>query len=78
VIYEGLNFGLDTYLLQAPGVAPMEWISDLDCVSVVDSAKSFGDVFEPDHYDIDTTRFFKPNSKENMIEAIQQIIDGKL
>jgi len=78
VIYEGLNFGLDTYLLQAPGVAPMEWIADMDCVSVVDSADQFANGFDPDHYDIDTHQFFEPNAKENMVDAIERIIAGGL
>jgi hypothetical protein len=78
VIYEGLNFGLDTYLLEAPGISRMKWLWDLDCVSVVDSVEAFLEAFEPTVYDIDTSVFFEKDSTRKMVNSIDKIIEGEL
>jgi hypothetical protein len=73
VIYEGFNFGLDTYLFDTPGIAQMEWIMDLENVTVVESPDEFVELYRGETFDIDTTQFFADNPIQRIREALAEI-----
>jgi hypothetical protein len=76
VIYEGFNFGLDTFLLDIPGIQTMEWIFDHENVHVVESIDDFVKVYQTGRHSTDTTQFFADSPVEKLEQAITEIADG--
>jgi hypothetical protein len=76
VIYEGLYFGLETFLLEAPGISTMEWVFDLENVSVVDSMDNFVESYQKETEQVDTTLFFADRPIEKLEHAIQRIVSN--
>lgn len=76
VVYEGLCFGLDTYLLEAPGVSRMRALIDSGYVTTVSSAKDLADqITTADaRRSVDTDYFFEPNAIENISDAFDEIL----
>jgi len=76
VVYEGLCFGLDTYLLEAPGISRMRALIDSGYVTTVSSANQLadqlltGDAGRP----VDTDYFFEPNAIDNISDAFDEIL----
>ncbi|MFC7057716.1 hypothetical protein [Halovenus salina] len=76
VIYEGFNFGLETFLLDVPGIEMMEWIFDLDNIYVVGSTDELVERRAKGNRPVNTTRFFADSPVENLRETIIEITNG--
>jgi len=80
VIYEGLIFDLDIYLLaDVPWVTLMDYLVEQDVATKVTSAKELKELLEqPDsESDFDIDYFFRPNPIENISEAFGEILQNK-
>jgi len=74
-IYEGLNFGLRTILLDLPGVEHMEQLIKEQLVRVVSSPEELAKrIREEAVPQIQTERFFKPNSLNNIRQAMDELL----
>jgi len=73
-LYEGLAFGLDTYLVPMPTV---EWLSPLVAraeAAVVDSAESLATCLgDPPEFDAQPHKYFEPNALENVANTLEAI-----
>jgi len=76
VVYEGLCFGLDTYLLEAPGVSRMQTLIDSGYVTTVSSASDLADQIATGDAEqsVDTEYFFEPNAIDNISDAFDEIL----
>jgi hypothetical protein len=76
VVYEGLCFGLDTYLLKAPGVSRMRALVDNGYVTAVSSAHDLAKQIETGNTSqpVDTDYFFEPNAIDNVQDAFDEIL----
>lgn len=75
-VYEGLHFGLDTYLLDLPGVSRMRHlIEDGDARLVTDSSELLANLrTEDDTHTVDTEYYFEPDAINNFERALAEII----
>lgn len=73
-IHEGLMFGLDTYLIDLPGV---EYVSDLYEDGQIPLLETADDVLTEMNADrtqsVDMRRYFEPNAVENIAETLSNI-----
>lgn len=76
-IFEGLNFGLKTYLLNLPGVEFMEPLINKGYAKLVISEDDFCKNIKGDSVPCDTSAFFRQNALYNTINAVQNIMEGK-
>lgn len=76
VVYEGLAFGLDTYLLDAPGVAKMKYLIENETVSLVSSVDEFDDLISnrDTNSEFDIRYFFGGNPINKISEAFDEIL----
>lgn len=76
VVYEGLCFGLDTYLLEAPGVSRMRGLIDSGYVTTVSSAKDLADQIATAgaRPSVDSDYFFEPNAIDNISDAFDEVL----
>ncbi|WP_198667840.1 hypothetical protein [Saliphagus sp. LR7] len=74
-LYEGLAVGLDTYLLECPGVVQLKPLVDRGYATVVDSPESFLVAFEAGESSPpeDRTPFFVPNAVDNIEAALADV-----
>jgi len=76
-IYEGLNFGLDTYLLDLPGIEYMDHLIERGNATVIYSVKEFvGYLALPRKNNgkkVNIDYFFKPDALENIIHKINEL-----
>ena len=76
-IYEGLNFKLDTYLLNLPGIEYMDYLISCGAATVVSSVEEFIKCLilpgKNNRNIINISYFFEPNSLENMILKINKL-----
>jgi hypothetical protein len=78
-LYEGLDFDLDTYVVDTPSVSAVKPLLSLDHVHLVEDAEEFLEVFSPRTPRIDTERFFRPGSLERVERELEQLrTDGSL
>lgn len=73
-VYEGFNFGLETFLLDEPGISTMEWLFDLDTVHVIDSVPDFIEQYRNESNEHSPPQFFADNSIDRLERAIGQIV----
>lgn len=79
VIYEGLNFGLDTYLLDLPGVTRMNHLVEQGGATVVSSTDELFNALcdGPNSSESEIDYYFEPQAVENVEQALEGIqIDG--
>jgi len=78
-LFEGLNFGLDTFVLDAPGWEYMKYLVDSGFAVVVSSPREFVDTYRAGSVEfesVDETYFFEPDALVNFEDAVTQIIDS--
>jgi hypothetical protein len=78
-LFEGLKFGLDTYVLDAPGWEYMRYLVDNGFAVAVSSAEEFVDAYREgvvDFESVDETYFFEPDALTNFKDAVTQILDN--
>jgi len=78
-LFEGLKFGLDTFVLHAPGWEYMTYLVDNGFAVAVSSAEEFADIYRSgivDFESIDETYFFEMDSLANFEDAVTLIIDN--
>ena len=74
-IYEGLNFGLQTILLDLPGVQHMDHLVKENVARVVASpSELMQQIRETTAAEIQTERFFKPDSLNNIRLSIEELL----
>jgi hypothetical protein len=76
-LFEGLKFGLDTFVLDAPGWEYMTYLVDSGFAAVVSSIEEFVDTYQAGDVDfesVDETYFFEPDALSNFEDAVTQII----
>jgi hypothetical protein len=77
-IFEGLNYGLRTFLLDLPGVEYMDYLIEKEVATM---ATSVDDLLEKiqkgKNSGIAMDFFFKPNSLDNIIEALDELSGAK-
>jgi hypothetical protein len=76
-LFEGLKFGLDTFVLDAPGWEYMTYLVDSGFAAVVSSVEEFVDTYQAGDVDfesVDETYFFEPDALSNFEDAVTQII----
>jgi len=74
-IFEGLFFGLKTYLLRLPTVEYMRHLVDNGYATVVDSADDYlTESLSQNPHGYDVEYFFKPGALENMKAAVDRIL----
>lgn len=80
VIYEGLNFGLDTYLLDLPGVTRMKHLLENRGITLVSSLDQFIRKLNTSNLgeDVDVSYYFEPNPIENFEGVLSRIQLGKM
>lgn len=74
-IYEGLAFGLDTYLVELPTV---EWLSPLletDSAVLVDSAAELVSQLSASTGPIDREQYFAPNAADRLDRTLEGLLD---
>jgi hypothetical protein len=79
-IYEGLQFGLDTYLLDAPGISYMEYLIESGYATVVSSPEEFIYKIESNAtsgVDFDRTYFFESEPIEKFEDALETITNSQ-
>lgn len=78
-LYEGLAFGLKTYLIDGPGVEYFNQLISSDVVSVVDTPKQIADDLRsnPLATHFDANRFFKPNAVENILGFLRKLVQER-
>ena len=77
-LFEGLKFGLDTYILDAPGWEYMRFLVDNGFAVVVPTAEAFVEAYREGTVDfevVDETYFFEPDALANFEAAVTQILD---
>jgi hypothetical protein len=77
-LFEGLKFGLDTFILDAPGWEYMMYLVDSGFAAAVSSAEEFVDTYRAgvvDSESVDETYFFEPDALANFEDAVTQILD---
>ena len=75
VIYEGLAFGLRTFLLDLPGVEYMDELIASHSVNVVSTVNELVEkIRQPGQQQMSAENFFKPNALENISNALDEII----
>ncbi len=74
-IYEGLYFGLETYLFDCPGVSQLQPLVEEGAATVVDSPSELADRLAADasRATEDVERFFEPNAIDNVASALERI-----
>jgi hypothetical protein len=76
-IFEGLNFGLRTFLLDLPGVEYMDYLIEKHVGTMVTSVDDLiGKLQSGENSRIGMDFFFKPNSLDNIIKAIDDLLSG--
>jgi len=76
-IFEGLNFGLQTILLDLPGVEYMEHLIKGQVARVVASPEELAEkILEGGVPQIQTERFFKPGSLNNIKQAMDELLSA--
>lgn len=80
VIYEGLNFGLDTYLLDLPGVSRMEHLIDQGGATLVESVDELREATRASDGRgfVDVDYYFEPNAIENFEEALAEVVEREV
>lgn len=74
-IYEGLNFGLRTILLDLPGVEYMDQLVKEQVARVVSSPEELAErTQEKAAPQIRTERFFKPDSLNNIRQSVDELL----
>jgi hypothetical protein len=78
-IYEGLAFGLPTYLMDLPGVEYFKDLIDSKIASIVSSPPELMERLEKDEKSIpfDTEHFFQSNAIQNIQSAIRKLLGTK-
>lgn len=77
-LYEGLSFGLETFLLGAPGIEAMKRLIESNYADIVFGVEDFLKKYKNDKRsknEIDVDSIFEPNSKEKMTEKIVELAD---
>ena len=75
VIYEGLGFGLRTFLLDLPGIEYMDELIESQVVSVVSTVNELVEkIRQPEQQQVGVDNFFKPNALDNISNALEEII----
>lgn len=75
-IYEGLYFGLKTFLLNLPGVEYMNQLIEDQYALLVSSVEEFMEITVENRVkNINTEKFFKTNSVNNIVAKINEIIN---
>lgn len=75
VVYEGLGFGLKTFLLDLPGIEYMEELISYKAATVVSSVDELViQIQQPGEQEIEASSFFKPNALENISNTLNGII----
>jgi hypothetical protein len=72
-LYEGLYFGLDTYVLDLPGVSYLDRLVAEGVVRKVADADALAAAVESPTPAVDTDRFFRPGAVENARAALAAI-----
>jgi len=79
-LYEGLRFGLETYVLDAPGAENIEHLYANQYATLVNSVEEFidssGSTAETDTI-VDYRHFFEPNASDRFEEAVATIISAR-
>jgi len=74
-IYEGLSFGLQTILLDLPGVEYMDYLVKEQVARVVASPEELAEkIQEGGVPQIQAERFFKPDSLNNIKQAMDELL----
>lgn len=75
VVYEGLGFGLRTFLLDLPGIEYMDELIESQVVSVVSTVNELVEkIRQPGQQQVGADNFFKPNALDNISNALEEII----
>lgn len=76
-LYEGLRFGLDTYLVDLPGVVHLSDLYETDRATLVgDAGELTSAMVEPDHEPIDAGSLFRPDPITRIDDELSMIISG--
>ena len=81
-IFEGLSFGVKTFVLDASGIEYMETLIQEKAVIKISSAKDLIDYLSEDNYGLDLKEineedFFKSNSVMNAIDQIEKLLQNQ-
>lgn len=75
-IYEGLGFGLETFLVNLPGIESMSpLIEEGFCTKVGSSEELVSQLGREDNSSIPIDRFFRQEARHNILDFIRTIID---
>lgn len=79
VLFEGLNFDLETYLVDLPGIEDMEWLFEEGLAMRAESAVELATYLAADGGQTapDPERFFEPDATKNAVEALAAIAEGR-
>ncbi len=78
-IFEGLNFGLRTFLLDLPGVEYMDYLVSNGTVLVVKSPEELAEkIWEEPEGEVKPAYFFEPDALNNVKGAIRDLLDGEI
>ena len=77
-VYEGLAFGLKTYLLDAPGVEYFEPLFNTNLLHIISSADDIVKLLESEdkQVSIDSHYLFAPNGVENTVRFLRTLLNG--
>ncbi len=76
-IYEGMSFGLKTYIWDIPNAAPLKQLSEKGYATLFQNAQELSSMIDKDIYNnisYDAEAFWKSNSMENILNGIKEIL----
>jgi hypothetical protein len=76
-LYEGLQFDLDTYVVDVPGIECVRGLFDAGGATLVRSAEELDHALESSEggAGVDLSEFFRPGAEANVISALREIRD---
>jgi len=78
-IFEGLSFGLKTFLIDLPGVEHMEGLVRRGTAAMVSSVEEVVEKAKDESFShVEIAEFFKPNALKNVINVLEKLLGASL